>query len=384
MLWTKKKKNISPVPSSVEISLLKRAYAAHPNNHRVLGKLIEGLLHENQLDQAIKLCKDHRRQYTHDDYVYALLTYLYRKSGNFDALIEAGEAALEHSPRVDTRIQLAYAYAQMDLYDQAADSLPPEEQYSAMQTNLLRVVLQTLLRIQQPEQVCQIYQALQPSQLFDSGLKSNYLKALYKLGRQAELDRIINYRDLIKEYQLAELYDGQDIGKLNNELETFFLFHPKQQYEPGNHTTRYGSQMHFESDWHPALGELEGKIKAVVERYLSEQASLDANNDQLFTLNLWSNVLNRKGYQISHIHPDAFVSGVYYVTVPKSITPAEQAGGRQGYLLFSQTESDSHHYVQPEEGLTVLFPSYFYHETLPLENDETRICVAFDVVKEPV
>lgn len=381
MLWTKKKKNINPVPSSVEISLLKRAYAAHPNNHRVLDKLIEGLLHENQLDQAIKLCKDHRRQYTQDDHVYALLTYLYRKSGNFDALIEAGAAALEHSPRVDTRVQLAYAYAQMGLYDQAADSLPPKEQFSTIQTNQLRVVLETLLRIQQPEQVCQIYQALQPSQLFDSGLKSNYLKALYKLGRQAELDRIINYRDLIKEYQLAELYDGQDIGKLNNELETFFLFHPKQQYEPGNHTTRYGSQMHFESDWHPALGELEGKIKAAVEHYLSEQASLDANN-QLFTLNLWSNVLNKKGHQISHTHPDAFISGVYYISVPTSIKQAKETDDRQGHLLFTQAENLNHRYVKPEEGLIAIFPSYLYHQTLPLEHDEFRVCVAFDVVKE--
>ena len=28
----------------------------------------------------------------------------------------------------------------------------------------------------------------------------------------------------------------------------------------------------------------------------------------------------------------------------------------------------------------VLFPSYFYHRTLPFESDEVRISIAFDVL----
>jgi hypothetical protein len=39
--------------------------------------------------------------------------------------------------------------------------------------------------------------------------------------------------------------------------------------------------------------------------------------------------------------------------------------------------------IRPEEGLMVLFPSYFYHGTVPLESDEVRISIAFDVI-EPV
>jgi hypothetical protein len=34
----------------------------------------------------------------------------------------------------------------------------------------------------------------------------------------------------------------------------------------------------------------------------------------------------------------------------------------------------------PYEGLMVLFPSYFYHRTIPFEGDSARISLAFDVV----
>ena len=35
--------------------------------------------------------------------------------------------------------------------------------------------------------------------------------------------------------------------------------------------------------------------------------------------------------------------------------------------------------VKPKEGLLVLFPSYFYHRTVPYEADEERLSVAFDL-----
>jgi hypothetical protein len=36
--------------------------------------------------------------------------------------------------------------------------------------------------------------------------------------------------------------------------------------------------------------------------------------------------------------------------------------------------------VTPEVGLLVLFPSYFWHGTLPFKSEEPRLTVAFDAV----
>jgi hypothetical protein len=37
---------------------------------------------------------------------------------------------------------------------------------------------------------------------------------------------------------------------------------------------------------------------------------------------------------------------------------------------------------RPEEGLMMVFPSYFYHRTIPFEAVEQRISIAFDVLPE--
>jgi hypothetical protein len=34
--------------------------------------------------------------------------------------------------------------------------------------------------------------------------------------------------------------------------------------------------------------------------------------------------------------------------------------------------------IKPREGMIVLFPSYFYHRTIPFESAEERITLAFD------
>jgi uncharacterized protein (TIGR02466 family) len=119
-----------------------------------------------------------------------------------------------------------------------------------------------------------------------------------------------------------------------------------------------------------------------VEAYFNAHETYRIKSDHSFSLNLWANIVGKKGYQISHMHPEALISGVYYVNVPASIRRASQSDNKQGFLLFSQAETMSTRYVQPSEGLIVLFPSYFYHEAIPLEHDETRTCVAFDVICE--
>jgi hypothetical protein len=40
------------------------------------------------------------------------------------------------------------------------------------------------------------------------------------------------------------------------------------------------------------------------------------------------------------------------------------------------------HVVRPEVGMLVLFPSYFWHGTVPFSSKQTRLTVAFDVVPD--
>lgn len=102
-------------------------------------------------------------------------------------------------------------------------------------------------------------------------------------------------------------------------------------------------------------------------------------------LSVWGVAMRESGHQVAHIHPAAWLSGVYYPRVPESVRPGdpEQRGwiefGRPPEDVFTRREP-AVHAICPTEGLLVLFPAYLYHRTIPLAGDAHRISIAFDVL----
>jgi uncharacterized protein (TIGR02466 family) len=121
-----------------------------------------------------------------------------------------------------------------------------------------------------------------------------------------------------------------------------------------------------------------------------------------WNLSGWAVVLSPQGFQTPHIHPESFCSGVYYIQIPDAIA---QTNTYEGYLsfsaLFPHEPEDiklAKYAIAPKEGLLVLFPSYFWHSTIPFSGDalfpaETlreqdafrrdRVCISFNVIPDP-
>ena len=92
-------------------------------------------------------------------------------------------------------------------------------------------------------------------------------------------------------------------------------------------------------------------------------------------------VLDQGGFQRPHVHPTGFLSGVYYVQMPDPEPDDPHAGWfRLGRGLDPDAEPVTQRLVQPKEGLIVMFPSYFWHATVPFRGSRQRICVAFDLL----
>ena len=49
---------------------------------------------------------------------------------------------------------------------------------------------------------------------------------------------------------------------------------------------------------------------------------------------------------------------------------------------FTSAAEPERRLCKPREGLMFLFPSYFYHRTVPTESTQNRISVAFDVIPD--
>jgi len=100
-------------------------------------------------------------------------------------------------------------------------------------------------------------------------------------------------------------------------------------------------------------------------------------------LDVWGVILNCAGYQTAHMHPGGWVSGVYYVDLPKAMDKREPEGciefGRPPEE-FGSPRNLALRQIRPEEGKLILFPSYLFHQTIPFTSSHSRISIAFDVI----
>lgn len=102
----------------------------------------------------------------------------------------------------------------------------------------------------------------------------------------------------------------------------------------------------------------------------------------------WAVIMREGDYNMPHVHPDAHLSGVYYVELPQ--LPAErqdepEPGG--GLVMFDPRAAASmyplkghrtHHSHLPATGSLVIFPSYLTHAVNPFRGPGERISIAFN------
>jgi len=149
----------------------------------------------------------------------------------------------------------------------------------------------------------------------------------------------------------------------------------------------------------PLLNTLFTHIRAGIANYIDKRAALfgPLANDQPMaamqpdypTLRSWTVAVNMDGHEGWHIHPDGWLSGVFYVEVPDlSATDAAHAGQIEFGPYPLGPAADNTVWpsctVQPRTSDLLLFPSYFAHRTWPTHVEPDRICISFDVLRRGI
>ncbi len=160
--------------------------------------------------------------------------------------------------------------------------------------------------------------------------------------------------------------------------------------EPIDQTLRHGTQ---------TLGALFGRkidlvtrlrerLDEVAKNYvqaLPDDAThpfLRRKSEDLIYRGSWSARLKSSGYHVTHVHPEGWISSAYYVALPDAVT---DAANKQGWFTLGDPPFDVlwpdrvRRYIQPRVGMLVLFPSYFYHGTVPFSAAQSRTTIAFDM-----
>ncbi|MBV9726609.1 MAG: tetratricopeptide repeat protein, partial [Gammaproteobacteria bacterium] len=140
----------------------------------------------------------------------------------------------------------------------------------------------------------------------------------------------------------------------------------------------------------PVIQALFGAFAAPIRDYLEHighgSDPLRRRNNGRWRFNgSWSVRLHSSGYHANHTHPRGWISSACYIELPDCMADAHRD---QGILTFGEPgiatspPLPAEYSVRPEPGMLVLFPSYFWHGTVPFRSSQPRLTVAFDAVPD--
>lgn len=215
--------------------------------------------------------------------------------------------------------------------------------------------------------------------------------ALTELGRRSDAAKILDFDSLMRRVDLSGQMPAEELDNLNKALVAHIEARPDLTYEPILKATKGGSQtQNLLAGPAGPVARLEAEVRRAVETYIADADPARhpylAFAPRKWRLIMWGTLLRRQGRQAPHIHPGAWLSGVYYAALPPEMTTADSdAGwiefGRPGDEFPCEQEPVTR-MIEPREGSLLLFPSYMFHRTIPFDSDHPRVSIAFDI--EPV
>jgi uncharacterized protein (TIGR02466 family) len=308
---------------------------------------------------------------------------------NEDAADAYRKAVALAPDRLEFREKLAETEQELGTYDAAAKTFREVLGRMPSSVDATKGLAETLIGGGKPDQAIAFCDGYLGQFGYNSAVIGCKAIALGELGESAAESRIMDLERFIKGTTVQPPSGFQNLAAFNAAIEQEIRAHRTLDYEPLGLATTAGFQTgELLDEPSYAIGRLATLITAAVRSYIENLPDdpmhpFVANVPARWAMNGWGVILQEQGYQRPHIHPSGWLSGVYYVRIPKSIGPDSQQGwiefGRPPGSIGCHVEHETRR-VRPETGRMLLFPSYVYHHTIPFADTENRISFAFDVV----
>lgn len=140
--------------------------------------------------------------------------------------------------------------------------------------------------------------------------------------------------------------------------------------------TSYGSldRLHLVSPRFEALRRrLDKHVKA-----FARALPYDLAGCKLAITDCWANVMPAGVVHSLHLHPTSFISGTYYVAVPKGAGALKVEDPRLSRLMAAPPAVGAHVSVTAKAGDVLLFESWLRHEVPPAHYSGERISISFN------
>lgn len=382
-------RRVDDLPAAVDAN--RRAVALAPADWPARGDLAVTLVEARAFDEAAVLFDEALAQAGDVPALVVGRAKLDAQCGRRTRAIKALDACLaQHPQHVPALAELALALRDERRLDDAvtafrrAAALMPGE--AAFWCGLGRTLVEAG-RAEEALAVAASYLQVRPGH---AGALSVDVLARMALGDGAGAARLVDHERFVVRRSLPVPPGYVDLASFNAALASAALTHPTLHRAPLRHATAAGlhSGSLLIAPSAPVLG-LQHAVRMAVDEYCRAlpdwpEHPFVARRPSSSVLEMWCVVMERGGHQIPHIHPEAWLSGCYYPLLPAAV---RAGNGPDGWLAFgepdrafpTQVEPAIVH-TRPEEGLLVLFPSYFFHRTVPFDAPGTRVSFAFDVL----
>jgi uncharacterized protein (TIGR02466 family) len=374
--WVERGRTAAALP--VAEALLSRALSADPEN-LVLRRQLAGVYYDQaRWADAVQTLHDVRART--DARCAHLLGQAYLAARSLDAAVTSLEQACRLGAAA--RADLAEAIRLRDGDEAAAPLCQAILAENPDDTVSLAIEGGRLLRSGDTDSLHALCSGLAARGADNAQLLALWASVRAARGDTAGVDEIVNYDRCLCVRQLA--VGTADQVAFRQALAAEIVDHPNLTAPNPRRATVDGERVNAPlTEQAVRFCALAAAIRAAVEDYaahLPDDLLLPRRRKgREAALDIWAVILRDQGHQLWHLHPRAFISGVFYVTVPDV---SEGSGALEFGLLPAASQSFPawRRTIQPRQGMLVLFPSSFVHRTIPSDRPEPRISVAFDVV----
>ncbi len=223
-----------------------------------------------------------------------------------------------------------------------------------------------------------------------------YLGTAWRLLGDAREEWLCDYERSIVFLEVETPFDYADADEHIAALQTVLNRLHQAHREPIQQSLRRGSQTPGRLFGRP-IREIEQTQEALtrtIESWLARWPRQDdhpfyqRNTGSIRYTGSWSVKLRSTGNHVNHIHSQGWISSAYYVALPPSVAApgaSDDTIVHPGSIQFGQPPSElgldlaPRRTIKPRTGHLALFPSYMWHGTVPFEDEQPRMTIAFDM-----
>jgi uncharacterized protein (TIGR02466 family) len=421
--------------ADLAVGLLRAAVANAPGESKYVIQLGSLLVRQGGLDEALALFEDVTLKYPDQGELYEKLGILYHLNS------QAGQAEVSYRRALERNRNLPQAHANLGrlLYETGQADEAIAMMYRAIElaptdAGLRATLGSYFINLGKLEAGIAAFQGalgVQPNLAeAHAGLAAAYLQAgdaasallaarrgrlrvgfannlvaaerdaLHELGDDEAARQLVDLDQLVYCELLPVPAEYASLETFNAALAAELRSNPSLRWEPVGKTTRAGWQSGGLHE-HPTLPYqvFERQLRQKVDDFISRLPAgplhpFFSRKPRDYGLYAWTTILQSGGHQAPHMHARGWLSGVYYVELPKLMSAAAQdhaapehaVQDQAGWIEFGRPpktyvlrREPCVRAVQPRAGMMVLFPSYVFHRTIPFQSGGQRISIAFDV-----